>query len=322
MENLISVIIPVYKVEPFLDKCIESVVKQTYHNLEIILVDDGSPDRCGDICDNWETRDHRIKVIHKVNGGLSDARNAGLDIASGDYIGFVDSDDWIEPNMYEVMLNKLLQNNADIAICGMKKIYKTRTELQDLGHDWRYSRQKALYELIQNKSLENFAQNKLYKKELFEGLRFPKGRIFEDVLLMYKIFDRVNRVVHINQNLYNYLRHDNSILGSWSVKIELEFCIAKQERLIEMMQNHPEFNTLLITDYMNSFWSIKKRFMLEDVQKSSEVGERITSKLYPFFIKNHTLIQNTMRFNVLKKMNYILYLKFPLLYKKLYRLIK
>ena len=111
----ISVIVPVYKVEKYLDKCVESIVNQTYKNLEIILVDDGSPDNCPAMCDEWAEKDERIRVIHKENGGLADARNAGMDIATGDYIGFVDSDDWIEPNMYEVLLKNALKYDADIS---------------------------------------------------------------------------------------------------------------------------------------------------------------------------------------------------------------
>ena len=115
----ISVIVPVYKVEKYLDRCVESIVNQTYKNLEIILVDDGSPDNCPVMCDEWAEKDERIRVIHKENGGLADARNAGMNIATGDYIGFVDSDDWIEPNMYEVLLKNALKYDADISRCGL-----------------------------------------------------------------------------------------------------------------------------------------------------------------------------------------------------------
>ena len=132
--DTISVIVPVYRVEEFLDKCIKSIVNQTYHNLQIILVDDGSPDFCGEICENWAKVDDRIIVIHKENGGLSDARNAGLAIATGDYIAFVDSDDWIEPRMYEVMLSIIKKERADIVACGFIDTYSQKS----ITHSYPY----------------------------------------------------------------------------------------------------------------------------------------------------------------------------------------
>ena len=121
MEELISVIVPIYKVEDYLDRCIQSLVNQTYKNLEIILVDDGSPDDCPRICDEWEKRDQRIKVIHKENGGLSDARNAGMKVMVGAYVSYIDSDDWIAQDMYQKMINAIKKNNADICECAFER---------------------------------------------------------------------------------------------------------------------------------------------------------------------------------------------------------
>ena len=118
---LISVIVPVYKVEKYLERCVKSICAQTYQNLEIVLVDDGSPDQCGEMCDMFAKQDSRIRVVHKENGGLSDARNAGLDVMTGDYVGFVDSDDWIEPDMYQVLYERLIKEKAEISCCGMKR---------------------------------------------------------------------------------------------------------------------------------------------------------------------------------------------------------
>ena len=121
--DVISVIVPIYKVEEFLDECIQSIVDQTYQNLQIILVDDGSPDRCGEMCEDWARKDKRIEVIHKKNGGLSDARNVGLAEATGEFIAFVDSDDWIEPQMYEVMMAALIAEEAELVACGIVDSY-------------------------------------------------------------------------------------------------------------------------------------------------------------------------------------------------------
>ena len=125
--ELISIIVPVYRVEPYLDRCVQSIVDQTYQNLEIILVDDGSPDNCPAMCDAWAAKDSRVKVIHKENGGLSDARNAGLAAAAGEYIGFVDSDDWISPDMYRLLYENMAEHGSDVSACGVEMVWEDRT---------------------------------------------------------------------------------------------------------------------------------------------------------------------------------------------------
>lgn len=322
MNNLISIIVPVYKVEKYLDKCIESIISQTYPNLEIILVDDGSPDKCGEICDFWKSKDNRIKVIHKENGGLSDARNAGIDMAEGDYLAFVDSDDWIENTMYEEMLNEAIKNEADLVMCCVEKVSQSGVIKQDIGHNRCYSRQKALYELVKDDKVNNFAVNKLYRRCLFNELRFPKGRIFEDVLFTYKIFERVNRVVHINKNFYHYLRHENSILGEWPLNIEVEFAIAQQERFENMIYSHPELGKLLITKYMNFFWSLKRKFISKDSSECIKNENRIILEIYPFFRRNIVIIKKYMNLGIVKILNYIIFLRLPCFYRKIYKLIK
>lgn len=210
---VISVIIPVYKVENYLQECIESVVRQTVSDLEIILVDDGSPDQCPEICDHWAKRDARIKVIHKQNGGLSDARNAGLDIATGDYISFVDSDDWIADNMYETMLKHLLKEEADICACGIlacypdKKIPMPVTPITGDSH-------AVFSQLYADAHYPVAAWNKLYKSKCWEKLRFPKGKICEDAFTTYRVIDSAERMVQIKDNLYYYRIRENSIMTS------------------------------------------------------------------------------------------------------------
>ena len=176
MSKLISVIIPIYKVEEFLDKCISSVVNQTYYNLEIILVDDGSPDNCPQMCDVWASRDNRINVIHKPNGGLSDARNAGIQIAKGDFIAFVDSDDWIAPNMYQMMVDAIEKENADICACGIVVSYPESEKVLNIPEVVGDS--KMILELIYNDTQYPVAAwNKLYRRECWENFRFPNGKI-------------------------------------------------------------------------------------------------------------------------------------------------
>lgn len=214
-DPLISVIVPIYKVEEYLDRCITSIVNQTYKNLEIILVDDGSPDQCPQICDEWKEKDDRIIVIHKGNGGLSDARNAGLDIANGDYIGFVDSDDWISLDMYEKLLYVITEEKSDIVQCEFIKVDETYFES---SNDTNYSVQSfdvhdALLSLIKENPLKQVVWNKLYKKAIFNSLRFEVGKLNEDDFFTYQAFSKCQKITSINKVCYYYLVRDSSIMG-------------------------------------------------------------------------------------------------------------
>lgn len=210
--NLISVIIPVYKVEKYLDKCIQSVINQTYSNLEIILVDDGSPDNCPQLCDDWANKDERIKVIHKKNGGLSDARNAGLDIAIGEYIAFVDSDDYIESDMYECLLDKIIKTQSQMAICNFEYVDTDGniTTLNTMGQDCCFSSRQILADWCGNDLVYYVVVwNKLYSRKCWENIRFPVGKIHEDNFVMYKLFFTCNRIVCSKTKKYNYVQRNN-----------------------------------------------------------------------------------------------------------------
>ena len=230
--NLISIVVPIYKVEKYINKCIESILNQTYKNLEIILVDDGSPDNCGKIADEYAKKDNRIKVIHKQNGGLSDARNAGIDIAKGKYIGFVDSDDYIEKDMYEYLINLINENNTDISICDFKYIYEDETvkrNKEQKVQNITLNKKEALIELLGNK-IGNYAWNKLYKAELFKEVRYPVGRKMEDYGTTYKLFDLSNRISLGSENKYNYLQRNDSILHDKESSFYIDFYEMTYER--------------------------------------------------------------------------------------------
>lgn len=222
MKSLISVIVPVYKVESYLDDCVVSLINQSYKNLEIILVDDGSPDNCPKMCDNWAEKDNRIKVIHKKNGGLSSARNAGLDIAKGDYIAFVDSDDFIILTMYEKMIRVLNNNDVDFVACKVNCfIEKTKTFKPFMeGHDfYKITKdqiiQKEQYQkLILSTQIESAAWNKLYKKSFINKLRFKEKRYYEDYLFIYQLSKFMTRMYYMAQPFYNYRIRENSICTS------------------------------------------------------------------------------------------------------------
>jgi glycosyltransferase involved in cell wall biosynthesis len=214
VEELISVIVPIYKVEKYLKKCIDSIINQTYRNLEIILVDDGSPDRCGEICDDYKLKDERVVVIHKENGGLSDARNVGLDIAKGNYIMFVDSDDYIAENMVYKLYSSLKENNADMSLCTyvfVEEQYNFASPIKDEVISGIDAIRKML--LLKNGGRYTNACCKLYKSELFEIIRFPLGKVHEDEFISHLVFAKCKRVSCISDKPYFRIRRDDSIMG-------------------------------------------------------------------------------------------------------------
>ncbi len=244
---LISVIVPVYKVEPYLRRCLDSIVNQTYQNLEIVLVDDGSPDNCGAICDEYAARDERIRVIHKENGGVSTARNAGLAAATGDWIGWVDSDDWIEPDMYEYLLKNAQAHGADIAVCSRYEVFPNR----QIAWSWESTEvldtAGALKRLLENRTMQNFLWDKLWKRELFEGLLFPEGWNFEDIAIMYVLFERAQRVVCLPERKYYYRQRQDSIVADITLKNRLGHYLAARQRYEEMRGKWPQFVPLLMS---------------------------------------------------------------------------
>lgn len=211
---LISVIVPVYKVEKYLNRCVDSLLAQTYQNLEIILVDDGSPDRCPEICDRYAQEDKRVRVIHKENGGLSDARNAGIDAATGEYLAFVDSDDYVDAGLYAALMRALLQSGDRLALCGFQKVTDEGGLIKKtpMRFPARLSEDEFWYQLFfPYRDLGTVAWNKLYHKSLFEDLRFPKGAIHEDEWLVHHYVSRAGQVSVVNECLYFYVVRGGSI---------------------------------------------------------------------------------------------------------------
>ncbi len=244
-EPKISVIVPVYKVEPYLRKCLDSIINQTYRNLQIILVDDGSPDNCGAICDEYADRDSRIEVIHQENGGVSVARNAGLKLADGDYIGWVDSDDWIELDMYETMLANVLAYQADIAVCSRFERYKNKIVQRGWHKVEVLNTEQALKILLQNDKMQNYLCDKLWKYELFADIVFPEGRTYEDIAVMHRLFIKARCVICLPYVGYNYFQRANSIVSDVSLQGRLNHYLAAKERYDEMINEWPQFEHLL-----------------------------------------------------------------------------
>ena len=213
---MISVIVPIYKVETYLRQSLDSILNQSYRDLDIILIDDGSPDRCGEICDEYEKQDKRVRVFHTSNRGLSSARNLGLREAKGNHIGFVDSDDWIEPNMFEVLLRRLEDTKSDICICDynqgpgvFEKEFQPAEEV--------YEGIEALKALL-NQEINYNVWNKLFCRELFQDIHFPEGRNYEDIGIMHRIMYKAKRVAVIPDVGYHYRVRAESITKTYTAQ--------------------------------------------------------------------------------------------------------
>lgn len=241
-EDLISVIVPVYGVEKYLDKCIESILSQTYHNLEIILVDDGSPDNCPQMCDDWAKKDGRIKVIHKENGGQGSARNMALNICQGDYICFVDSDDYLEPNYVELLLNACKEHNADIAICKIRTIDENTLKEGDITEFKNASVvsdcDMVIHASNNEKVYSHSPCNKLYSKDIFNHLRFPEIRMCEDSAIYLETFYLAKTIVTAPVFLYNYIIHTGSTMRKDITLERFNSRMKQQEVCINFLQQH------------------------------------------------------------------------------------
>ena len=251
---LISVVIPVYKVEAYLDRCVQSIVDQTYRNLEIILVDDGSPDNCGAMCDAWAEKDNRIKVIHKENGGLSDARNAGMTIATGNYIGFIDSDDYIAPQMYQLLYGRMLQDGSDIAACGVEMVFEDNTPSRPLTSpgDFTLDHVSAMEAVVLESVLKQPVWNKLYKTDLVRDLLFPVGKYHEDVFWTWQAVAQAKSVSVLDAPCYFYVQRSGSIMAERYSLRRLDAIEAKQQRLQFLEKAYPQLTEAARRDLLFS----------------------------------------------------------------------
>lgn len=283
MEELISVIIPVYKVEEYIDRCLDSVVSQTYHNLEIILIDDGSPDRCPEICDNWAKKDSRFKVIHQKNMGVAEARNTGLDSFTGKYLAFVDSDDCIEPDMIETLYRKLKVTEADIVICG---IDKKNIDGTDWIEQYPICNEVLTSEGVFRRSIENggwqytVLWNKLYTREVIGDVRFISKKIHEDEMFCSILFTRCKKVVCMEKKLYHYLQRPNSIMTGSDAIEHLDGVEAMIRRYYIVKENGmKKFCTplvdIIICVYVNLPKTLTKQETKEQKKRIQEIYKMI-----------------------------------------------
>lgn len=247
METLISVIIPVYNVEKYLKRCVDGILGQTYRNLEIILVDDESPDGCGALCDAYARQDERVRVIHQKNAGLSGARNAGIDISRGDYLVFVDSDDYVTDDFIARLYEALISTGSDLAQCKWKYVKggAVPDPEKDTGKVECFTGTEMMANLyIPDGAYFVVAWNKLYKRELFDGIRYPLGRIHEDEATTYKIYDRISRAAVVDSCMYGYFTGNDSITRGKFSRKRLDWAWAVHERIL-FFEAHPRYEAVM-----------------------------------------------------------------------------
>lgn len=317
MKPAISVIVPVYKVEPYLPKCLDSICNQTFRDMEIILVDDGSPDNCGKICDEYMEKDPRIRVIHKENGGLSSARNAGISIAQAELIGFVDSDDWIEPDMFEFLYTNLIQEDADISVCGIYEHKGNNISLMcdDSLHE-SATGQDAVENYLKLTFTGNASVNKLYRRSLFSDILFPQGRTWEDSFIMVRLIDAARKVVYHTQPKYHYLRRDDS-LSAKNYRPELRDCVESHMFIHQYISE--KYPTLAHYSEQSCLWA---HFFLLDAMMlhSGAVDREDKKKTIAYLRKNMNKILCNSTYTKARKLALLTLMIHPSLYKTLLRL--
>ena len=282
MSKLLSVIVPVYNVESYLPTCIESIINQTYSNLELFLVDDGSTDKSGEICDEYAKKDSRIMVIHKENGGQGSARNRALDIAKGEYIAFVDSDDHIELNMYDAMINALERTDSDLVLCGFYtdsglRIVDSIVPEKEMIFE---SDEELLRKYFDSPFVGGQPWNKVFKSSVFDELRFPEGTAREDVYIMHLALSKCKRAVHCGKRLYHYIVRDGSSEHqAFNPKVLISIKIA-EDRHKFIKDNYPALSELSYkTTYGSRISAIKKIVRSDSVKQYKDIYDELVDFL-------------------------------------------
>lgn len=276
-DMLISVIIPVYMVEKYLDRCIECLCSQTYSNLQILLIDDGSTDNCSQICEEWNEKDKRITVIHKLNGGLSDARNVGIKILDGTYTSFIDSDDFISPDFFETLLSVMQKEQSDIVECSVVQFDENNSfdKFQDDNTIKSYKTEQALSGLISENPFHQHVWNKLYRTQIIKNVFFPVGKLNEDEYWTYQVFGQAKRVTKINKSLYFYFQRRSSIMGERFNLRRLDALEGKANRQEYIEQLFPSLVVQCKIDFYDtcifSYQSALKYMQGEDKKKALKI---------------------------------------------------
>lgn len=297
-QELVSVIVPIYNVEKYIDKCIKSICAQSYKNLEIILVDDGSPDKCGGICDAYANQDSRIVVIHKENGGLSDARNAGLNICCGKYVTFIDSDDYVEFDYIETLYTALIESRADISIGDY--FYETENGLTindyfDSGKVRVLNQKEAIGELCKLRLFSNSAWAKLYPTDFFSDIRYPIGRIYEDIPVTYRLILKAGRVTFCEKPIYHYIFRPQAISKGGFKPQRLDALKFVKKMKYDVTKIYPEYKKLLSNREFEEYIYAYKSLMKDPTQRNIYSQELYADSRKVVRDCNWRLMSNKMR---------------------------
>lgn len=319
----ISIIVPVYNVEKYLNKCVDSILNQTFKDFELILVDDGSPDNSGTICDQYAKEDPRVRVIHKENGGLSSARNAGIEVAQGRYLGFIDSDDYIAEDMYELLHNNIIKEDADLSICGIYDVYKGKDPKVLSEFRKVCTKEETIKMVLEAKLISVHAVNKLYKKELFKDVKYPVGKITEDAAIIFQILEQCKKIAVDTTQKYFYFHRDESISSKKFSVRDLDTIETWQKNEVWLSKKYP----ILIQDVHTrvcwaNFIVLDKLMLSERTNENKKISEEIRR----FLLSNFSFIIKNNRLTMGRKMSLLFLLvgtsfyKYPVKYQ--YKLLK
>ncbi|WP_418934934.1 glycosyltransferase family 2 protein [Haemophilus sp.] len=313
--ELISIIVPVYNVEQYLEKCVDSIINQTYTNIEIILVDDGSTDSSGFLCDSLAKKDPRISVYHKENGGLSSARNFGIEKAHGAYLGFIDSDDYIDPDMYETLYNLIKKDNSDVAMCGLYNIYANNRDKQvDRIDTLLVDKEEAIKIVLDGKLTTISAVNKLYKKDIFNNLKYDVGKFYEDAFIIVRLLEQCNKISITNERKYYYYHRSSSITTQRFTKKQLDMLEAWSVNFNIVKERYPK---IIDSAKRRVFWAyfyvLDLLCFSDDREKYSDLVKKLIAELK----NNSCFILMSPNFTIKRKALFISLFISEELYKKL-----
>ena len=316
--ELISIIVPVYKVEKYLNKCINSILDQTYQNIEIILVDDGGKDKCPMICDEYVKIDQRVKVIHQENRGLSGARNVGIEMAKGEYLIFVDSDDTIEKTLVKDLYECAKKNNTPIAICGRRYVFEDGTIIckQPDNIEKTFDFKDAIIEMNKFDLFDMSAWAKIYKHDIFEKIRFPEGKLSEDYFIMYKLIELSGKVSYISKPLYNYMQRDNSI--SRNKNINHDFIEAAKKQLEDLEDKYPDLKETLHIAYASANLTVLDFYIKNEVKCPKEKIREFRNVVK----ENIIYIKSNKNIKITKKFQFYIFLLNYTLYKVIFKIFR
>lgn len=303
MESMkISIIVPIYNAEIYLQECINTIIGQTYRNIEIILVDDGSTDRSPEICDEFANMDHRIVVVHQKNSGVAIARNTGLKCVTGEVIAFIDSDDFINTKMYEKMINIMVSTQADIVICGYYTGANSNEALYENYHDCTLTSYEALQLLLEDRFVRNQLWSMIFKRDLFRDIEFPEKKVYEDVRIIYKLFLNSRKISIIQDNLYFYRYLETSLSHEVNIGRGLDLLVAFKEQQQGVGKVYPDLEGICMIRQMEYCLKFALHLCRDNAHKINNDGI--------VFISNARKIMIELTIGIFKNKYKMRYLKF------------